>query len=175
MEKKTTKYENPSFMQSITISNNWCKEWEDDLLSDEVLADRIAELTKTKNGLRGFFAYTLSDIDCKLLDKLPTPVVFKLREGGESIVEIIVKNLVMSTAQIFNHQKNMNLDYAEKSTNISERCKNLLRVMDTKLVTKMINEVIQNLDKIGNSMDNSTRYNDGQIELIMQKIKEISH
>ena len=46
------------------------QEWGEDLLSEEVLADRIAELTKTSNGLRGFFAYALSDKDCLLLDKL---------------------------------------------------------------------------------------------------------
>lgn len=56
MKKKAINYKKTSFTQAINISALWCKEWEDDLLSEEVLADRIAELIKTKNGLRGFFA-----------------------------------------------------------------------------------------------------------------------
>ena len=88
MDKKTTTFEKPSFYQSIDIAAQWCKDWEQELLSDEVLADRVAELVKTKNGLRGFFAYALSDINCSLLDKLPSSLIFKFAEAGEQIVEI---------------------------------------------------------------------------------------
>ena len=80
MKKKTIKLKEPSFIQSINISKEWCQDWEDDLISDEVLADRVSELIKTKNGLRGFFAYALSDLNCKLLDRLPSSLIFKLTE-----------------------------------------------------------------------------------------------
>ena len=82
MKKKTINLKEASFTQAINISAQWCKEWEEDVLSDEVLADRIAELIKSKNGLRGFFAYALSDKDCFLLDKLPFSLIYKLNEGG---------------------------------------------------------------------------------------------
>ena len=82
MEKKTIDLKEASFTQAINISAQWCKEWGEDLLSEEVLADRIAELTKTRNGLRGFFAYALSDKDCFLLDKLPFSLIYKLNDGG---------------------------------------------------------------------------------------------
>ena len=61
MQKKTIINKNPSFIQSINIAKDWCKDWDDDVLSDEVFADRIKELLKTKSGIRGFFAYSLSD------------------------------------------------------------------------------------------------------------------
>ena len=82
MEKKTINLKEISFTQAINISAQWCKEWEEELLSEEVFADRVADLIKTKNGLRGFFAYALSDRDCFLLDKLPFSLVFKLQEFG---------------------------------------------------------------------------------------------
>ena len=63
MEKKTINFRAASFSQAINITAQWCKDWGEEILSEEVLADRIAELIKTRNGLRGFFAYALSDKD----------------------------------------------------------------------------------------------------------------
>ena len=174
MDKKTITSANPSFYQSIEIANQWCKDWEEELLSDEVLADRIAELVKTKNGLRGFFAYALSDINCSLLDKLPSSLIFKFIEGGEQIVEITIKNLVMSSAQIINHQRDNNYKYEEMSTNISDRCINILRVLDTKLVKNKVNMILDDLDNLGNSINNSKKYDLKQREFIKEKITKIA-
>ena len=174
MTKKTINYKEASFTQAINISAQWCKEWEDDLLSEEVLADRISELIKTRNGIRGFFAYALSDRDCYLFDKLPSSIVFKLTEGGEEVVEIVLKNLIMSSAQIIMHQRQNNIDYKLTSENISERCKGILRLLETKLVTNKINEIIKDLDSLGNSFDNSVKYDHQQKEFIKQQIFDIA-
>ena len=128
MEKKTINLKEASFMQAINISAKWCKEWGEDLVSEEVLADRIAELTKTRNGLRGFFAYALSDKDCFLLDKLPYSLIYKLNEGGDAITEIVVKNLIMSSAQIIIHRRDNNHEYDMASENISDRCLSLIHI-----------------------------------------------
>ena len=174
MNKKTIPPEKPSFYQSIEISNKWCKDWEEELLSDEVLADRVAELVKTKNGLRGFFAYALSDINCSLLDKLPSSLIFKFVEGGEKVVDITLKNLIMSSAQIINHQRDNNPDYEETSRNISDRCINILRTLDTKLVQKRVTLILDNLDNLGNSMNGSKNYDFKQKEFIKEKISKIA-
>jgi len=174
MDKKTINSKKPSFYQSIEITNKWCKEWEEELLSDEVFADRVAELFKTKNGLRGFFAYALSDTNCSLLDKLPSSLIFKFVEGGEQIVEITLKNLIMSSAQIINHQRDNNPDYEEISANISERCINILKVLDTKLVNNEVNIILNNLDNLGNSVNNSKKYDLKQKEFIKEKIAKIA-
>ena len=175
MEKKTISSQDPSFIQSINIAKDWCKDWEDDLLSDEVLSDLIKELIKTKNGTRGFFAYALSDSKCTLLDRLPSSLIFILRERGDHIVEITVKNLFMSSAQILNHQKDENFEYAERSNNISDRCINLLKVLDTKLVTIKINKMLSEIDNMGNSFDNDVKYTAEQKNFITEKVNKIAH
>ncbi len=174
MEKKTINLKEASFIQAINISAQWCKEWEEDLLSEEVLADRIAELIKTKNGLRGFFAYALSDKDCLLLDKLPFALIFKLNEGRDAVVEIVVKNLIMSSAQIVIHRRENNHEYEISSENISDRCKAILRLLETKLVTKTVNQIIKDLDNMGNSFDNSTKYDAEQKDFIKKQIFDIA-
>ena len=174
MKKKAIKLKETSFIQAINISAQWCREWGEEILSEEVLADRVSELIKTKNGLRGFFAYALSDQDCYLLDKLPFSIVFKLQEGGNDVVEIVVKNLIMSSAQIVFHDRENNLEYKTNSENISERCKSILRILETKLVAKKINQIIKDLDNLGNSFDNSKKYDDQQKEFIKLQLFDIA-
>ncbi len=174
MKKKTINLKEASFTQAINISAQWCKEWEEDLLSEEVLADRIAELIKTKIGVRGFFAYALSDKECFLLDKLPSPLIFKLNEAGEAVVEIVVKNLIMSSAQIIIHRRENNNEYEITSENISDRCKAILRLLETKSVIKSVNQVLRDLDKMGNSFDNSVKYDSEQKKFIKKQILDIA-
>ena len=174
MEKKTINLKEASFTQAINISAQWCTEWEEDLLSEEVLADRIAELIKTKTGLRGFFAYALSDKECFLLDKLPFSLIFKLNETGEAVVEIVVKNLIMSSAQIIIHRREHNHEYEVTSENISNRCKAILRLLETKLVTKTVNQFLKDLDNMGNSFDNSIKFDSEQKEFIKKQILDIA-
>jgi len=174
MKKKTINFKEASFSQAINISAQWCKEWGEDLLSEEVLADRIAELIKTKNGIRGFFAYALSDKDCLLLDKLPFSLMFKLNEGGDAVVEIIVKNLIMSSAQIIIHRRDNNHEYEITSENIADRCKAILRLLETRSVTKSVNKVLRDLNNMGNSFDNSVKYDSEQKEFIKKQIFDIA-
>ena len=174
MEKKTINLKEASFTQAINISAQWCKEWGEALLSEEVLADRIAELTKTRNGHRGFFAYALSDKDCFLLDKLPFALIYKLNEGGDAVTEIVVKNLIMSSAQIIIHRRNNNHEYEMTSENISDRCKAILRLLETKSVTKSVNQVLRDLDDMGNSFDKSVKYATEQKEFIKKQIFDIA-
>ena len=174
MEKKTINLKETSFTQAINISAKWCKEWGEDLLSEEVLADRIAELIKTKNGRRGFFAYALSDKDCFLLDILPFSLIFKFNEGGSAVVEIVLKNLIMSTAQIIIHQRENNHEYEVNSENISNRCKGILRLLNTELVTKTVNQVMKDLDNMGNSFNNLIKYDSEQKDFIKKQILDIA-
>ena len=174
MEKKTINLKEATFTQAINISAQWCKEWAEDLLSEEVLADRVAELIKTKNGLRGFFAYAYSDNDCFLLDKLPFSLIFKLNESGESVVEILLKNLIMSSAQIIIHRRDNNHEYEITSENISDRCKAILKLLETKSVTKSVNQVLRELDDMGNSFDDSVKYDSEQKEFIKKQILDIA-
>ena len=80
----------------------------------------------------------------------------------------------MSSAQILNHQKDRNFEYAEKSNNISDRCINLLKALDTKLVTQKINEMLSEIDKMGNSFDKEIKYSEEQKNYIRDKVNEIA-
>ena len=80
----------------------------------------------------------------------------------------------MSSAQIIVHQRAKNPEYELNSKNISQRCKEILRLLETKLVTKEINKIIKNLHELGNGFDNSKKYDEQQKEFIKQQISDIA-
>ncbi len=94
----------PSFQQAMEITAQWLNLWEAGELSDEVLADRVAELVASRDGARGFFVISLAG-DSPLMDRLPDPLQLQpeqrsacLRAAGDGVVDLTVRNLAMSTA-----------------------------------------------------------------------------
>ena len=61
-----------------------------------------------------------------------------------------------------------------KSKNIADRCKCILRILETKSVTKTVNRIIKDLDNMGNSFDNSTKYDSEQKDFIKKQIFDIA-
>ena len=97
-----------------------------------------------------------------------------MNEGGDAITDIVVKNLIMSSAQIIIHRREKNDEYEITSENISDRCKAVLRLLETKSVTKTINQFLKDLDNMGNSFDNSKKYDEEQKEFIKKQILDIA-
>jgi len=142
------KDQKPSFEQAINASIIWCKGWEKEEISDEVLAERVSELLTSKDGTRGFFVASLPS-NSPLMDRLPDPLILELRAGGENVVDITVKNLAMSSAMMIHHQRNGDLDQKYKSQRIQERCTELLRVLDTHLVKNKLESLLNSIDSKG--------------------------
>ena len=97
-----------TFEEAMKAAILWCNAWEEGALSDEVLAERISELLTNRDSARGFFAISLSS-NCPLMDRIPEALVLELRVAGEIVVDLIVRNLAMSSAMKLHHQRQGNL------------------------------------------------------------------
>ena len=91
------------------------------------------------------------------------------------MTDLVVKNLIMSSAQIIIHQRANNHEYEITSKMISNRCKAILRLLETKSVANSVNKVLRNLDNMGNSFNNSVKYDSEQKEFIKKQILDIAH
>ena len=60
------------------------------------------------------------------------------------------------------------------SEKISDRCKAILRLLETNSVTNSVNQVLRDLDNMGNSFDNSIKYDSEQKEFIKKQILDIA-
>ena len=138
----------------------WCKSWENDEISDEVISDRIGELIKTEEGARGFFVISLS-LDCPLMDRFPDALIFQLRNAGEIVVDLTVKNLAMSSAMIITHRMNKD-PQGIQSERIKIRCIELLKLLDSTQVKKRLDVLLEATKGNGTDLKfiNKWGYND---------------
>ena len=164
----------PTFKEAMQASMIWCKSWENDEISDEVISDRIGELIKTVEGARGFFVVSLS-IDCPLMDRFPDALIFQLRSSGEIVVDLTVKNLAMSSAMIITHRKNKDPQEMQ-SKRIKIRCIELLKLLDSTQVKKRLDVLLEATKGNGTDLKfiNKWGYNDKQINAISESIYEVA-
>ena len=164
----------PTFKQAMDATLVWCKSWEKDEISDEVIADRIGELIKTVEGARGFFVVSLS-IDCPLMDRFPDALIVQLRNSGEIVVDLTVKNLAMSSAMVIAHRKN-NDPQEIQSERIKMRCIELLKLLDSNQVKKRLDVLLDATKGNGDDLKFIDRwgYNYEQIKAISESIYSVA-
>ena len=164
----------PTFKQAMEATMIWCKSWEKDEISDEVISDRIGELIKTEEGARGFFVISLS-LDCPLMDRFPDALIFQLRNAGEIVVDLTVKNLAMSSAMIITHRMNKD-PQGIQSERIKIRCIELLKLLDSTQVKKRLDVLLEATKGNGADLEflNRWGYNNEQIKAISESIYEVA-
>ena len=164
----------PTFKEAMEATMIWCKSWENDEISDEVISDRIGELIKTVEGARGFFVVSLS-IDCPLMDRFPDALIFQLRSSKDIVIDLTVKNLAMSSAMVITHHKNNNSQEIQ-SERIKIRCIELLKLLDSNAVKKRLDVLLEATKGNGTDLKFLDRwgYNDEQITAISESIYKVA-
>jgi hypothetical protein len=132
----------PTFQQAMEITAQWLALWENGELSDEVLGDRVAEMVASRDGARGFFVVSLAG-DSPLMDRLPDPVVLALRQAGDGVVDLSVRNLAMSTAMALHHQRNGDAGQQGGSERVQLRCTELLRLLEPGAVKERLETLLE--------------------------------
>ncbi len=131
--------ESITFEQAISFTQSFLSE-----AQSELSASEIAQLVKTENGARGFFAtYLTSD---SALASCPTPEIIQaLRSQKEIVSELLVKNLAMSTAQALFHRRRQDEEMARASQRVQERTAQLIKLVDLDLVYEKSQQLIETI------------------------------
>ena len=132
----------PSFQQAMEITASWLQQWDNEEISDEVLADRIGEMVVSRDGARGFFVVSLAG-DSALMDRLPDAVVGQLRQAGAGVVDLSVRNLAMSSAMGVAHRRSGDTAQQAGSERVSSRCTELLRLLEPGLVKERLEQLLE--------------------------------
>ena len=132
----------PTFQQAMEIAAVWIQQWDQEEISDEVIADRVGELVESRDGARGFFVISLAG-DSALMDRLPEALVGKLRSCGEDVVDLTVRNLAMSAAMVVHHRQQSDDMQAAGSERVNLRCTELLRQLEPNTVKARLERLLQ--------------------------------
>ena len=159
----------------MSAASLWCNAWEQGELSDEVLADRVAELLESRNGARGFFVIGLAS-DCPLFDRLPDDLVLQLHKAGEGIVDLTVRNLAMSTAMAVHHARQSDSKQQARSERITARCTELLRLLEPKAVKERLERLLEGLTGDGDDalFIKRWKYDNEQITAIKSSLNAVA-
>ncbi len=131
----------PTFQQAMEIAAVWLQQWDQEEISDEVIADRVGELLESRDGARGFFVISLAG-NSALMDRLPEALVGKLRSCGEGVVDLTVRNLAMSAAMVVHHRQQSDDKQAAGSERVNLRCTELLRQLEPHSVKERLETLL---------------------------------
>jgi hypothetical protein len=164
-----------SFQEAIAQSTEWIRRWDQEELSEDVLADAVGELVRERDGARGFFVASLTS-DSPLMDRLPEALVYQLRLAGEGVVDLTVRNLAMSTAMGVHHKRNGDQGLLDGSLRVRSRCLELLRWLEPHQVKNRLEMMIEGLNSRGEDQTFLERwgYDDVQRDEIRKAIAEVT-
>lgn len=136
--------ENITFEEAINLTQSFLNNI--DNMSEEDQEKTISSLVKTENGARGFFVTYLTD-ERPMADNYSTGVINGLKSSPEIVGELLVKNVAMSTGMSITHKRNSNEEMAEKSQRVTNRCINLIRALNLKLISQKITQLITTINQ----------------------------
>ncbi|MEB3342682.1 hypothetical protein [Okeania sp.] len=167
--------ENITFEEAIALTQEIMSEMETGQLSESQELTLIGDLVKSKNGARGFFVSYLTD--SRPVADNPSPSIFKALESApEIVVELLVKNLAMSSAMVVHHQRNQDEETANGSKRVRVRTTKLIKSVNIPSLRGNIQELYQSTTTgQGNYKDFLKRwgYDTEQLKAIEQAIEPL--
>ncbi len=133
-----------TFEEAINFTQSLLEEIETGKITDEKLEETLTSLVKTMNGARGFFVtYLTADLSC--VDNPSQSILNALKTSPEFVSELMVKNLVMSTAMAITHNRNSDSEMAQNSQKVSRNSANLINKLQLDLLQAKLQEMAKSL------------------------------
>lgn len=98
-------------------------------INAQEFAEGVRSLVQSDNGARGFFVMYLT-LDDELADQPDEFLIHALQSSPEIVSELLVKNLVMSTAMGITHRRNQDETLAQGSDQVQRRTQGLIRSLN---------------------------------------------
>lgn len=113
-------------------------------ISDSEIQTTITKLVQTQNGARGFFVTYLTD-ERPFIDSPSTGIIVALRSSPNIVGELLVKNLVMSSASALAHRRNQDEAMVKGSEQVRDRTSSLIKTVKLPIVSEKLQEMEKSL------------------------------
>jgi hypothetical protein len=112
--------ESVTFEEAIALTQDLMAQVTGGEISQSEFADAIAQLLSSENGARGFFVTYLTS-EGEFADNSSPELLQSLQSAPDSVAELLVKNLAMSSAMAIAHRRNENEEMAQGSDRVRSR------------------------------------------------------
>jgi hypothetical protein len=161
-----------TFEEAIDFTESLLEEIETGKITDVKLEETLSSLVKTMNGSRGFFVtYLTADLSC--VENPSQSLINALKTFPEIVSELMVKNLVMSTAMAITHNRNSDAEMAANSQKVSRNCANLINKLQLDLLQAKLQEMATSITtNSGEYQDFLAKwgYNDEQKQAMLEAV-----
>jgi hypothetical protein len=161
---------NITFEEAIALTEKFINEIPQ--LSELEKEAIVSSLVISENGARGFFVTYLTN-DNPLVDEKSSGILTGLQTSPEIVSELLVKNVAMSTTMKITHERNNNLEMAEKSARVAQRSLNLINQLSLSQIKEKIELLIKTIQEekgIYQEFLNRWGYDDEQKQAIHKQL-----
>jgi hypothetical protein len=135
-----------TFEEAINFTQSLLEAIDTEKINDRELETTLTKLIATMNGARGFFVTYLT-ADYPWVDA-PSPAIIKaLQTSPETVAELMVKNLVMSTGMVITHERNGDAEMAANSQKVARRSVNLISKLELDILNLKLKQMGESLSK----------------------------
>jgi hypothetical protein len=133
-----------SFEDAIAETQALLEKMASKSISDSEIQITITNLVKTQNGARGFFVTYLTD-ERPFIDSPSKGIINALQSSPDIVGELLVKNLVMSSATALAHRRNQDETMAQGSEQVRDRTLYLIKAVKLPIVSEKLQEMEKSL------------------------------
>ena len=166
---------NIKFDEAISLTQTFLTKLNrNDIPSAEILTF-VAELVQTSNGARGFFVTYLTAQE-PICDTPHPEIIAALQAHPEVVVDLLVKNVAMSTAQQLYHQRRNDSEMMASSATVAARTTTIIRQLNLPQIQEMCQELVSTIKTgTGDYSEFLTRwgYDDEQKSAIARSITQL--
>ncbi|APB33630.1 hypothetical protein GlitD10_1309 [Gloeomargarita lithophora Alchichica-D10] len=135
--------ESIGFEQAIDQTQTLISSHVNQEITPQQFAQGVQKLVQSENGARGFFVTYLT-LEHELADQPDQFLVNTLQNSPEIVSELLVKNLVMSTAMAITHRRNQDEVMAQGSDRVQRRTQGLIQLLNLPAITTKAQELYRN-------------------------------
>ncbi len=132
-----------SFEDAISLAQNFIEGLE--TISETEKEEIVSALALSNNGARGFFVAYLTS-ENPVVDQEFVGILNGLKTSPEIVSELLVKNVAMSTAMKFTHQRNNDEVMASKSQRVTHRSLNFIKKLSLTQTEEKIKQLKKNIE-----------------------------
>jgi len=166
-----------SFEDAIAETQALLEKMASKSIPDSEIQITITNLVQTQTGARGFFVTYLTD-ERPFIDSPSKGIIKALQSSPNIVGELLVKNLVMSSASALAHRRNQDEAMAKGSEQVRDRTLYLIKAVKLPIVNEKLQEMEKSLTTgQGEYQDFLERwgYDSEQKKVMKSVILEVKH